>query len=377
MSEYKGSNTDEEKLPNIIVIMNESFGDLQTTGFQLRTNKDVMPFTKSLDKNVIKGYAYSSVFGGGTSCSEFEFLTGDSMAFLPQGSVPYQQYVDSDTYSMVSVLKKNGYQCEAMHPFYADGWNRKDVYPQLGFDEYYFIESFPLDEMLRGFLPDKAMYKMMINRFKKRDQSRPLFMFGVTIQNHGGYIDEDFENSISIKGHEGEFPAAEQYLSLVKESDSALEYLLEFFRKVEDPTIIVFFGDHLPMLSEEFYKYIGGDFLREEDVTISMKQFKVPFVIWTNYDTGYTEIEQTSLNYLSTYVYDLSGMNEPYMELLKDISKSIPVVNAEGYYSISENRFKRIKDAQGTEREALRLYEQIQYNMLFDKKNRLDSFKRH
>ena len=83
---------DEANTPNVIVVMDEAFSDLSYVG-DLETNEEVMPFYKSLKENAIKGHAYVSVFGGQTANTEYEFLTGDSKAFLPQGSTPYQLFV--------------------------------------------------------------------------------------------------------------------------------------------------------------------------------------------------------------------------------------------------------------------------------------------
>lgn len=100
--ENKGSEDD----PTIIVIMNESFADLSVIShYGFETTEEVTPFFDSMDTNVIKGYALSSVFGAKTPDSEWEFLTGNSMAFLPSGSVPYQQYMSKKPYSLVSTLK--------------------------------------------------------------------------------------------------------------------------------------------------------------------------------------------------------------------------------------------------------------------------------
>lgn len=127
--------------PNIIVIMNEAFSDPAVLG-AFETNVDYMPYIHSVlsghIKNTISGYLNVSVLGGNTANTEFEFLTGNTMAFLPQGSVPYQQYLKRETPSLASHLKTLGYETVAMHPYNSTGWDRNKVYPLLGFDEMYF-----------------------------------------------------------------------------------------------------------------------------------------------------------------------------------------------------------------------------------------------
>ena len=90
-SNVSADNIDLTKKPNIIVIMNEAFSDLSVLG-DYTTNTEVMPFISSLSENTQKGWMYSSVKGGNTANTEFEFLTGLSMYFLPTGSIPYQQF---------------------------------------------------------------------------------------------------------------------------------------------------------------------------------------------------------------------------------------------------------------------------------------------
>jgi len=130
-----------ETNPTIIVVMNESFADLSVIG-EMHTNEPLTPFIDSLTENTVKGYALSSVFGAKTPNSEWEFMTGGSMAFLPVGSVVYQQYMNDNPTSMVSTLKNEGYTCVSMHPYYETGWSRHLIYPTLGFDESYFIKLF-------------------------------------------------------------------------------------------------------------------------------------------------------------------------------------------------------------------------------------------
>lgn len=121
-----------------------------------------------MDTNVIKGYALSSVFGAKTPDSEWEFLTGNSMAFLPSGSVPYQQYMSKKPYSLVSTLKERGYSCISMHPYYASGWSRNKVYPLLGFDESLFIDDFDQTNIMREYITDQELYNKIIDQYEAK-----------------------------------------------------------------------------------------------------------------------------------------------------------------------------------------------------------------
>ena len=158
--ETKTTETDTQDLPNIIVIMDEAFSDLKVLG-PLETNEDYMPFMHRMqqgEKNTVTGYVQTSVCGGNTADSEFEFLTGNTMAFLPNGSIPYQQYIKSRTPSLAGYLKSLGYATYAQHPYQASGWNRDKVYPLLGFDNLDFMEDYKVQRHIRHAAHGRAQH---------------------------------------------------------------------------------------------------------------------------------------------------------------------------------------------------------------------------
>ncbi|MBO5069136.1 MAG: sulfatase-like hydrolase/transferase, partial [Roseburia sp.] len=209
-----------EEKPTIIVVMSESYADLSVVG-EFSTNQELTPFYDSLTENTVKGHALSSVFGAKTPNSEWEFMTGNSMAFLPSGSVVYQQYISDTPTSIVSNLKNEGYTCVAMHPYYETGWSRNSVYPDMGFDEMYFIDDFDQTQVLREYITDQELYENIIERYENRGKSEDLFIMSISMQNHGGYTEkyDNFKEEIRMLGVD--YPDVNQYLSLVHESDQA------------------------------------------------------------------------------------------------------------------------------------------------------------
>ncbi len=367
-SDKNDPKTDQTDRPHIIIIMDEAFSDLHVVG-EFETNIEIMPFISSLKKNTISGYALASVYGGNTANSEYEFLTGNSLAWLSPNVVPYQQYIRSSTYSMVSYLKSSfDYKTVAMHPFKPSGWNRPVAYKHLGFDECFFVEDFPQKKYVRNYVSDQEMFEFFIKTYESH-REEPLFIFGVTMQNHGGYTytGENYTQSISLSDHE-EFPEVEQYISLIHETDKAVEYLVTYFESVDEDVVIVFFGDHQPKISDVFYETISGtsaDTLDEQQ-----KRYEVPFFIWSNYDIEEKYIDCTSLNYLSSYVYDVAGINlPPYNQFLSDMETAIPAINANGFYSLDARSYLPFDEANKDEAQWLELYEMLQYNNLFDKRH--------
>lgn len=363
-----------EEKPTIIVIMSESYADLSVVG-NLLTNKEVTPFFDELSESTLHGYALSSVFGAKTPNSEWEFMTGNSMAFLPGGSVVYQQYISTEPTSMVSNLKNEGYTCVAMHPYYATGWSRNTVYPNMGFDEMHFIDEFDQTQMLREYITDQEFYEKIIERYESRATNEDLFIMGISMQNHGGYTEtyDNFDQKIRVLGYD--YPDADQYLSLLHESDQALEYLISYFESVEEPVEIVFFGDHQPSLNTNFYKTLNGKGLSGLTEDELEQLYTVPFFIWTNYGNEPEEIEITSLNYLSTLALERAGLElPPYNRFLADLMEYVPAINSRGYYSVSKGCFQHLEDAEGEEAEWILKYQMLQYNNMFDKKEKSELF---
>ena len=372
---YKTDITPPDKAPNIIVIMNESFADFRVLGDNFNTNVPVTPFIDSLKENTIRGYALSSVFGANTANSEFEFLTGNTMGFLPQGSVAYQQYINSAIFSLPRALNKLGYTSVATHPFLANGWSRPTVYPYLGFKESTFIESYPQKNLVRKYVSDREMFEYIINQLNEKKKDDPLFLFGVSMQNHSSYNYQgpDFTSTVNLEGYPADYPRANQYLSLLQHTDKATKYLINELKDYPEDTIVLFFGDHFPSVESRFYKDVHRAPFNTLDE--SMLKYKVPFFIWANYDIEEKEIPCTSLNYLSNYLLDAAEIElSPYHKFLSDMEEHIPAMNSLAYYSKENKCFISYDEASGKEAQWLKKYKWLQYNNMFDTKNTNKTF---
>ncbi|MCD8337398.1 MAG: LTA synthase family protein, partial [Lachnospiraceae bacterium] len=331
------SGDDTSGTPNIIVIMNESWADYTDIGNTLELSEDYMPFIRSLTENTIKGTAYSSVFGGNTPNSEYEFLTGNTMAFLPTSSVGFNLFVRGNLPSLASQLGSLGYYTLAMHPYRGTNYRRNIVYPQIGFDTYYTRDDFDYPYKIRNYISDETLFDRIIMEYEENlDSGNPLFSYNVTIQNHGGYYSSNTKNldlEIEVLNTGFSTMRAEIYVNLVKATDDAFKQLVEYFETVEEPTIIVMFGDHQPDIGDGAYEYLLGG--TEDDLTGEelMEKYKVPFIIWANYDIEEETIEATSLNYLYSIMADRLGLSMTgYQEYLLDLSEEVPVINSIGYW---------------------------------------------
>ena len=348
-----GTSDTGEDLPNVIVIMNEAFSDLSVIG-DFTTNEDYMPYIHSLqagNENTITGNLTVSVIGGNTANSEFEFLTGHTMDFLPVGSIAYQQYIKEEHPSLASQLKEMGYETYGMHPYGASGWNRDKVYPWLGFDTSYFLPDFTGRTYIRNYVSDKTAYKKIIDVYESQEDDSPLFIFEVTMQNHGGYTDAYKNFTPDIKVQEKNDVVLNRYLSLIKKSDEELQNLIQYFEGQEEDTIIVFFGDHQPndYVANKIYGLSGKTTVTEEDAA---NRYIVPYVIWANYDIREGTGEDTDISYLAAKVLKEAGIStNAYQNFLLEL----------------EEVLGEDSNATEEEKEEYRLmYQKLQYYYMFE-----------
>lgn len=348
--------------PHIIAIMNESFSDFRKLG-AIQTSREIMPNWDARQENVIKGFASVPVFGGWTANSEFEFLTGFSNAFFPSGTIPYQNYVKQGTPSLNSQLKDEGYTSVFIHPMDSSGWNRKNVYQFLDFDASLYLENMKNPETLRNLVSDRGDYSILIEEFEKRKEEGPVFLFNVTMQNHGGYTGAGMPNPIQITSPGENFVWAEEYLTLIEESDRALEELLQYFEQEEEPVVVCMFGDHYPKIEEELYEALSETATGNPAEKTAL-EYQVPFMIYANYDITEKEYENISLNYLSSLLCEAAGIPlTDYQKYLENLYESYPVVNV---YGVKNSQGEWFTWDEALQFEEIQEYEKIQYRNLFD-----------
>lgn len=356
-----------EELPDIIAIMDETFSDPAVLG-EFETNKDYMPFVHSILRgevaNTISGYADVSVLGGNTANSEFEFLTGNSMAFFQNGSVPYLQYIRDGISTIVPQLEEYGYTTYGTHPYRAKGWNREFIYDLMGFDYRYFQGSFPFEDKLRNYVSDEADFKSILEW--RNNTEGPFFMFNVTMQNHSNYggdfdnfdpqIVAKFKNTYSNK-------YLNKYLSLMYETDQDVASLLSELSQSDRKTIVVFWGDHQPndYVVRPIYKEYGLDFDNQTYEQQQQRQ-KTPFFIWANYDIQEQTNVEISLNYLNILLFETAGLQlDEYQTFRKNLWQGqIPMMNAVGYRN-DDGDLVEYDDAPEEIQNLLNEYQNIQY----------------
>lgn len=351
----------EGQTPNIVMVMVESLADFSQLG-QVPAQQDALPFLHSLEQrdDVYVGNLVVPVFGGGTVNTEFEALTGCSAASMPGLVNPYSQVVRSEPVaSLPTWLAAEGYYTWALHLEKATNWNRDKAYPLLGLENFTDItgvdgstletlRSDDTSEYMRA--SDASHYAVVEENFEARSE-QPYFSFSITMQNHGGYIAEGFDSPVQLDSDD--YPLAEQYLGLAWYSDDALRDFLEYWEQVDEPTMVVVFGDHFPNVEKEFFDQLLGTDRDQLQGAARLATQTTPVVIWANYPVDYSQLpERFSANYLSAAVLHTAGapMNA-FQRYLYEQMQQMPVysrygfVDAQGQYygSLSGTQYQQMQ----------------------------------
>ncbi len=360
----ENSDTDRHKLssskpPNIIYIMNEAFWD-PSVASNVSFSQEPIPYYKSYIPNSTKGWLLSPQFGGGTSNVEFEAMTGLSMKYLPEGSIPYQQYIKRPIPSLASVLKERGYKSIAIHTYVKWFWNRSNVYKLFDFDKFIGEEDFVNPEKRGVYIADIEMSKRILNEINQT--SEPAFIYAITMQNHSAYNKESkYESSIKVNGTISELAkeSLEIYSQGVHDADSALKYLLE---NINEPTIVVFFGDHLPNLGSAVYDEleIRGNSPLEQDLKLK----ETPLLIWDNFSNRSQEnIGVISPGFIIPEVFKRANLEMPKFYGFLDYFRRYYPGNSKSVDVDSNGQLSK-----GVKNNLEPIYQAIQYDLLFGKK---------
>ncbi|MBZ9674924.1 LTA synthase family protein [Mesorhizobium sp. ES1-1] len=363
-----------DEKPDIIIVMSESFWDpTQLPGVTI--SPDPIPNVRALRS----GSMFSPEFGGMTANIEFEALTGFSNAFLPPGSIPYQQYVRTPTPSLATFLKSEGYEARAIHPGTNWFWNRGAVYADFGFSDFKSEETLPPLAKRGPLASDAAMTDEIISEADASDQ--PVFFFAVSLQNHGPYEPRRYDSPT----HTVQAPisqwARESLVSYAEgsaDADRGLERLVEWAKNRSRPTVIAFFGDHLPPLGPV---YVETGFLKdnvaprkEASTDAAILHHDTPLVIWSNRTGPVQDLGTVSPAFLPYHILKSAGISHPYYTgFLGEMSKRYRVVDrnllltSAGGATPDWARQKQVDPA-------INDFRLLQYDMMFGKRHAAPDF---
>ncbi|HAG04242.1 MAG TPA: hypothetical protein DCG28_02270 [Lachnospiraceae bacterium] len=336
--------TYSEQKPDVIMLMLESAFDVESVpGVTL--NEEVEENIKKYKKCDL----ISPRYGGGTANIEFEALTGLSTYFMEDSVVPYVTYWNSeDAYipGLARQFEANGYDTVAIHPNDEDFYNRKTVYSAMGFDDFVSIEDMPSDikRNKRGYVYNSEMLNIMYNLIEA-DESTPLFMFALNIENHNPYDKKDADAKVEATGDnlsENDETELSVYAQSLKSDDKMIGEIIDYMNKTTRPTLLYVWGDHLPGIS---YLSTGGYI---NDIN---NKYTTPIVAYSNYKELEPLPEKITPNQLAVQTLkDAQIEYDSYFDYIYSLRNDHPVIQRE---FISE------------EDERLSKYRALQYDILF------------
>lgn len=244
--------------PDIVIILSESFFDpniLNGYGKQV----DFMPNLHRLARHGTSGQMHSPTFGGGTIRTEFEVMTGIPLRYFPEIQFPYLQIHARTIPGIARVLKSHGYTTLAVHGGDPHFWNRTAAFKSLGIDRFIAQGDFPVGDAVSDgkYMSDKSFTDELLRQLP--DSGPPRFVLGISIEAHGPYsqdygIDARVRDAIPVPPKvTGEArKELQNYIYHLRHADKQLGRLADTLAKRKRPTLIVFFGDHLPALMQTF-----------------------------------------------------------------------------------------------------------------------------
>ncbi|WP_052087733.1 LTA synthase family protein [Paenibacillus wynnii] len=344
--------------PNIVYMMDEAFFDV-TRLPAFTWSEDPLKFIHSKEKLSPSGELLSPEFGGNTANIEFEALTGMSMYFLKDGSIPYQQKIVkmSSLPSIVSILKDRGYKTLAVHPFDDTFYNRNRVYPILGFEQFTSEQEMQNGGRItpNGYISDRSAVQEVVQELKASD--KPTFVHLITMQNHFPFVKGmNGPNTITAEGVKPEHKEElETYVQDTKLTDEALAFLDQELKTIKRPTIVVFWGDHLPALSAGIYTQAGWD-------SNSRMKHETQLLYIANFDIGKQPLGTLSPAFIGPSIFKLTGQSLPaYYKLLEKVQEEIPGLSKNVLVGASGDIITGLTAAQ---QELLNDYRLVEYDML-------------
>ncbi|WP_248929643.1 LTA synthase family protein [Paenibacillus hamazuiensis] len=354
--------------PNIVYVMDESLFD-PTRLSGITFSEDPMSSLHKYQETYPSGYALSPMFGGGTSNVEFEALTGLSMSFLTEGATPYQQLlVKQNSFpSIVSILKSQGYNTTAVHPFDGTFYNRNRVYPTLGFDRFITQDDIAYKDKLGegGFISDMSAVKQVVDVLHSGDG--PQFVHLVTMQNHLPIQSPDRIAASGLSGNAQE--ELESYSYNAAATDKAIQYLVDSIQDVNRPTIVLVFGDHLPALDDAtFQKGTAG--MSEEQQQQFMHE--TPLLVAANFHLQQERLGTVSPSFFGPLLFRLAGLQlPPFYQMLETVRQQLPGLTRSVYIDKAGQPSLHLNADQ---QELLRDYQMVQYDLLYGKRYALSMF---
>lgn len=264
----------QKQKPNIIMLQLESFFD-PTHMMNLEFSEDPVPNFRKLKEQFSSGYLHVPSIGAGTANTEFEIISGMNLEFFGAGEYPYKTILRKTTAESINYdLKDLGYSTHAIHNNKGTFYTRQKVFKMLGFDTFTSIEYMNIEETTpTGWAKDKYLTKSIIDALNSTENQD--YIYTISVQGHGDYPDTPIENhsKITVSGLEdpSRLTSFEYFTNEIHEMDQFIGELINALSLINEDTVLVMYGDHLPTLDIEDGELSNGDI------------FQTEYVIWNNF----------------------------------------------------------------------------------------------
>ncbi|MBS6444744.1 MAG: LTA synthase family protein [Ruminococcus sp.] len=297
--------------PNVIQIMSESFADFRVFD-ELNLNTDAYDKIDNIASQGYKGTAIVPTYASFTVKTEFELLFGLPVKSLNDPNMPQRMLLTREQPTMVQYYHHYGYQTAYVHPFLSSFYSRSRIYSQFGFDTMIFQDDFTVPiEYLNDYITDDTVFRQIETLIE--DTNEPLYVHTTTMQNHQPYTN-------------GENPDDEitNYLNNVRITGDALQSFIDYLSSIDEPTVVVFIGDHFPSMRGEnnVYDLMG---VTSENCQVMFEQ---NYIIWSNYDLDYSSMtnEKFSTFYMPYVIWDLiDAPKDSFIQSMLDKMKTLPI----------------------------------------------------
>jgi len=294
-----------EKHPNIIFIQLESFVD-PTIAKDVKFSKDPIPYVRKLMSKYSTGHLTVPVVGAGTANTEFESITGLSARFFGPGEYPYRSILSDETCESIPYdLKKIGYSTHAIHNHRGIFYNRNTVFPDLGFDTFTSLEYMNnVTKTPKGWAKDYVLTSQITDALKSTKGSD--YIYTVSVQGHGQYPTDEVLTNPEIKVTKAPSDELknqwEYYVNQEYEMDQFVQQLLAKLKKMDENTVVVFYGDHLPGMSN----------LTDDNIVSGRSIYQTDYVLWSNFKMAKKDSTQHAYQ-LGSYVLGRLGIHNGTM----------------------------------------------------------------
>lgn len=297
--------------PNVIQIMSESFADFRVFD-ELNLNTDAYDKIDNIASQGYKGTAIVPTYASFTVKTEFELLFGLPVKSLNDPNMPQRMLLTREQPTMVQYYHHYGYQTAYVHPFLSSFYSRSRIYSQFGFDTMIFQDDFTVPiEYLNDYITDDTVFRQIETLIENTNE--PLYVHTTTMQNHQPYTN-------------GENPDDEitNYLNNVRITGDALQSFIDYLSSIDEPTVVVFIGDHFPSMRGEnnVYDLMG---VTSENCQVMFEQ---NYIIWSNYDLDYSSMtnEKFSTFYMPYVIWDLiDAPKDSFIQSMLDKMKTLPI----------------------------------------------------